>query len=148
MKVKNLWITVALLAMPVAIIVLIKGWNQDSSKQPHARPNEARTESASTSTKDSPSNMDSRLAPAHYEVPPSLGDLPPLLSASQFSGKTREAYDAVKHVVRPARSNQTDHLAYREKQMTRKPIRFSSWMHGHWSALSLNAIEDARSPDI
>ncbi len=98
MKEKKLWTAVVLLASLVAVIVFIQGWKQDSAKQPHAPANEARTESASESTKNPPMNMDARQVPAHYEVPPSLGDLRPVLSASQFVGKTREAYDAVKQI--------------------------------------------------
>ena len=43
-------------------------------------------------------NMDSRQVPAHYEAPPASRDLRPVLLPSQFAGKTREAYEAVKQI--------------------------------------------------
>ena len=97
MKGKNLWIVVALLAVAVGAIVIIQSRKRESAKQTGRPANEALTQTRLPLTTTS-TGTDSRQVPAHYEVPPSSGDLRPVLSAGQFNGKTREAYEAVKQI--------------------------------------------------
>jgi hypothetical protein len=88
MKGTKLWIAVTLVVGVVVISAVLKSRNQAPA---HPGP-----ESRSGSTPKPTSNTGANQVPAHYEAPPALRDLPPILAPSQFAGKTREAYEAVK----------------------------------------------------
>ena len=54
------------------------------------------TETAShTHPPSTPASNESHHVPAHYKVAPALTELRPVLASSQFTGKARDAYDAV-----------------------------------------------------
>lgn len=74
MKGKNLWIVVALLAVAVGAIVIIQSRKRESAKQTGRPANEALTQTRLPLTTTS------------------------ILSAGQFNGKTREAYEAAKQI--------------------------------------------------
>jgi hypothetical protein len=97
MKRKTVWIAIGVVISTVVVAAVIHYQGQESATEGGSTMN-PRVGSRSPSTAESPLNMDSHQVPAHYEVPPAAGDLHPLLPSSQFAGKTREAYEAVKQI--------------------------------------------------
>ncbi len=95
MRRKRFWIPIGVIAV-IAIVAVIQSRKPESAKQSHASSSDPVSESRSATK--APMNMDSRQVPAHYEVPPALADLRPVLPAAQFVGKAREAYEAVKQI--------------------------------------------------
>ena len=97
MKGKRLWIAITIVISVVLLALAIKRGRQESATKGSSTVNTI-AQSQSPATPASPMNMDSRQVPAHYEVPPTSGDLRPVFPPSQFAGKTREAYDAAKQI--------------------------------------------------
>jgi len=97
MKRKTLWIAIAIVISVVSIAAVIHYQKRETATEGGSTVN-AIAYSRSPSTQGGPMNMDSRRVPAHYEVPPAAGELRAVLPPSQFAGKTREAYEAVKQI--------------------------------------------------
>jgi hypothetical protein len=97
MKRKTLWIAIGVVISVVSIAAVIHYQSQESETEGGSTVNTI-APSRSPSTAESPMNIDSRQVPAHYEVPPASGELRAVLPPSQFAGKTREAYEAVKQI--------------------------------------------------
>ena len=98
MKGKRLWIAIGIVVSVLLVALVIKNRRQESATEGHTIVTDAPAQSRSPSTVGHPMNMDSRQVPAHYEAPPASRDLRPVLLPSQFAGKTREAYEAVKQI--------------------------------------------------
>ncbi|HZE72668.1 MAG TPA: CYCXC family (seleno)protein [Pyrinomonadaceae bacterium] len=98
MKGKKLWIVIALLATVVLVIVIIQSKKERTAKQTASPENRAIAESRSTSPLNHPMNPETSRVPAHYEVAPASAELSAVLPAAQFTGKTREAYEAAKQI--------------------------------------------------
>lgn len=97
MNVRNLLIILALLLAAVAVAVVMRSRGTESKVNPGTPANVARTESQPPATVP-PQKTDTRHVPAHYTAPPASAELRPVLAASQFEGKAREAYAAVKEI--------------------------------------------------
>ena len=74
-------------------VVIIQGCKRNSTPQTGAPSRETRTTSTTT-----PATTASSHVPAHYQAPPPSAELRPVLAASQFTGKAREAYEAVSQI--------------------------------------------------
>jgi uncharacterized protein with PCYCGC motif len=98
MKGKNLLIVVGLLAVLVGVTLFIQGGKQQSAKQASAPENKALVQSRPASPPAHPINTEASQVPAHYEVAPASAELGAVLPAAQFTGKTREAYEAAKKI--------------------------------------------------
>lgn len=98
MRGKKLWIVVVLLVALAIVTVLIQSRNRETAKPAETSVNKSLSQAPSNSTTIDPMNTPSRNVPSHYEVPPAAADLRPVLPASQFMGKAREAYEAVKQI--------------------------------------------------
>lgn len=87
MRTRTIVILVALLSVILVIAVVARRNKQGEKAQqnPTARPETARAQRA-------------QHVPAYYTTPPSLESLAPVLPPDQFTGKTREAYQAVKEI--------------------------------------------------
>jgi hypothetical protein len=94
MKGKMLWIVVAILIAAVIVVVVIQRRPGNSGVQNTRPASETISETQPQATAP-PLSTDSRV-PAHYDMPPSSTELGPVLDPSQFTGKAREAYEAVK----------------------------------------------------
>jgi hypothetical protein len=94
MKGTKLWIGLALLLVAAAaILVARKAWET----QPAAPAHEAVTRMPPSSTMPQ-STTPSHNVPAHFNAPPAASELGPVLASAQFTGKTREAYEAVTQI--------------------------------------------------
>jgi hypothetical protein len=86
MKAKNILVLLVL----ASGAVLMQSCNQQTPRQTGVRDNH------------SPSPVSSSKAgarvPAHFETPPSVADLKPVLAPAQFAGKASDAYQAVKEI--------------------------------------------------
>jgi hypothetical protein len=99
MKGKNLLIVVGLLAVLVGVTLFIQGRKQQSAKQTSAPENNAIAQARSSATPPlRPINTETSQVPAHYKVAPASAELGAVLPAAQFTGKTREAYEAAKKI--------------------------------------------------
>ena len=87
MKRKTLLISIAVISLFVGLILIMQR-NLNKLNQPKATTSVA--EPAPTRAAGPPR------IPAHYETPPSLSQLRPVLPPQGFSGKAREAYEAVR----------------------------------------------------
>jgi hypothetical protein len=94
MKGKMLWIVLAILIALVIVIVAVQRRPEETAVQ-----NTAPANSAIGQNQPPPAapqvRTDSHI-PAHYNVAPALTELGPVLDPAQFTGKAREAYEAVK----------------------------------------------------
>lgn len=88
MKQKWLILVAALIGVALVGLLLIKRNQSSSDNRKLAQEAESRVTNPQPASK----------VPAHYEVAPAAEDLRPLLTASQFAGKTREAYEAAKEI--------------------------------------------------
>ena len=93
MKGKMLWIVVAILIALVFAVMVVQR-RPETAGQKTKPANEAITHN-SPATTASPVRDGSRV-PAHYVTPPPSTELRPVLDPTQFTGKAREAYEAVK----------------------------------------------------
>jgi hypothetical protein len=91
-------IVLVLLAVLVGVTLFIQGRKQQTVKQAAAPENKAIAQSRSAPSPRNPINTETSQVPAHYEIAPASADLGAVLPAAQFTGKTREAYEAAKHV--------------------------------------------------
>jgi hypothetical protein len=91
MKGKNLWIAVGVLLALVVIVAVIQSGSREAAKPDRAK--QADSQSAALPTQTRANHI-----PAHYETPPAIADLSAVLPSSQFAGKTRQAYEAVKQI--------------------------------------------------
>ena len=92
MNSKKLWIALGVVVAAVIVVAVIQSGSPGPAKQDRAK--EAGPDSVT-----SPSNQTTATqVPAHYTAPPATRELLPVLPSSQFSGKTREAYEAVKQI--------------------------------------------------
>lgn len=98
MRGKNLLIVVGLLAVLVGIALFIQGRKQQDAKLASAPENKAIVQSRSASPPPHPINTETSEVPAHYDAAPSPAELGAVLPAAQFTGKTREAYEAAKKI--------------------------------------------------
>lgn len=98
MNVRNLLIVLALLLAAVIIYIVTQRGGKESSVQTAGPANIASTQSQPPSTAEPAQKADTRHVPAHYKAPPAPAELRPVLAASQFEGKAREAYAAVKEI--------------------------------------------------
>jgi hypothetical protein len=89
-KGKKLWIAFGVLLTSVVLIAVIQSGSRESAKPDRAK--QAGSEPAV------PARTNAKLIPAHYETPPAMRDLAAILPSSQFAGKTRQAYEAVKQI--------------------------------------------------
>jgi hypothetical protein len=87
-----------LLVALAAVTIIIQSRKPETPTQPTAPANTAVIQPSSALRTMSPMDRGSLHVPAHYEVPPAAADLRPVLPSSQFAGKTREAYEAVKQI--------------------------------------------------
>lgn len=90
MKSRTLWIAVGVTI--VAIIATVVYYQTPDRKMGPADT----TVAHSPLTEASPKTLDPRQVPAHFEVAPVAKDLGEVLPSSRFTGKIREAYEAVK----------------------------------------------------
>ena len=86
MKGKKLWIGFALLLAVVAAIIFVRKVLESHPAVP------------ATVTRTTPSAATTQPIPAHFTAPPAASDLGPVLASAQFTGKTREAYEAVSRI--------------------------------------------------
>jgi hypothetical protein len=93
MKGKMLWIGAAILIAVVIVIVVVQTRPEETAVQNTKPANEAISQAQPPTAP--PVRMDARV-PAHYDVAPASTDLGPVLDPAQFTGKAREAYEAVK----------------------------------------------------
>ena len=91
MKGKMLWIVLAILVASVIMIVVLQRGPKETAVQNTKPANEAISQSQYPSTVTADAHV-----PAHYDVPPASTELRPVLDPTQFTGKAREAYEAVK----------------------------------------------------
>jgi len=88
MKSKKLWISVALLLAGAATIIVVKKALESHPAVP----------SNQTVTRTTPSPATTHPVPAHFTAPPMASELGPVLASAQFTGKAREAYEAVSRI--------------------------------------------------
>jgi hypothetical protein len=94
MKGKMLGIVVAILIAVVIVVVIIQRRPGESAVQNTKHVDEAISQAPPPPTAP-PANNEARV-PAHYNIAPASNELGPVLDPSQFTGKAREAYEAVK----------------------------------------------------
>jgi hypothetical protein len=90
MKDKTIWHVTALLVPVIALVAFMASCNEGPA-------NTARTQNQ-TPSPTAPVNQEASRVPAHYEKAPPLEALGPVLPSAQFTGKTRQAYEAVKEI--------------------------------------------------
>jgi hypothetical protein len=94
MKGKKLWIGVALLLAVAATIIVVRKALESQSAVPA---NQTVTRTTPSPVTTQPTTQSPRV-PAHFTAPPAASDLGPVLASAQFTGKTREAYEAVSRI--------------------------------------------------
>lgn len=94
MKGKMLWIVAAIL-IAVAIVIVVVQTRPEGTAVQNTKPANEAISQAQPPTTAPPVRTDARV-PAHYDVAPASTDLGPVLDPAQFTGKAREAYEAVK----------------------------------------------------
>ena len=97
MNIRNLLIVLALLLAAVAVVIVMQRQGNESRVQTAGPANVARTASQPPATTPT-QKTDTTHVPAHYKAPPASTELRPVLAASQFEGKARAAYAAVKEI--------------------------------------------------
>lgn len=85
MRAKTILIIVALFGAALTVLVLSRQGRNATARQ------------SSATRSNGPGNT-SQHVPAFYETPPAVSSLAPVLPPEQFTGKTREAYQAVKEI--------------------------------------------------
>jgi Protein of unknown function with PCYCGC motif len=98
MNIKGLLIVLALLLGAVVVYMVTKGSGKESPVQTGSPAKLAHTQSPPSPTTAPAQTAGTRHVPAHYQAPPASAELRPVLAASQFTGKAREAYAAVKEI--------------------------------------------------
>lgn len=86
MRVKTILIIVALVGAALTVVVLSRPARNAASRQSSLT--QSNRQGATTS----------QHVPAFYETPPPVSSLAPVLPPEQFTGKTREAYRAVREI--------------------------------------------------
>ncbi len=89
MKDKKIW-HLMLLALLIVLVAVMASCNEGPA-------NNARTQNQPP-TSPAPVNPEASRVPAHYEKAPPLDALGPVLPSSQFTGKTHQAYEAVREI--------------------------------------------------
>ncbi|HKP38827.1 MAG TPA: CYCXC family (seleno)protein [Pyrinomonadaceae bacterium] len=87
-KILTLIVSIAALALGAA---MVQSCDSHTSQHPGTTDNHSPSPGATT-------GKTSTRVPAHYEAPPESAELRAVLPASQFSGKAREAYEAVSKI--------------------------------------------------
>ena len=94
MKGKMLWLVLAIMIALVIVVVVVQRRSEETAVQNTRPANDAISQTQPPKTASS-MNTDSRV-PAHYNTAPAATELGPVLDPAQFTGKAREAYEAVK----------------------------------------------------
>ena len=94
MKGKMLWLVLAMMIALVIVVVVVQRRSEDTAVQNSRTANELISQRQPPTTASSVTT-DSRV-PAHYNIAPVATELGPVLDPAQFTGKAREAYEAVK----------------------------------------------------
>jgi Protein of unknown function with PCYCGC motif len=90
---KKLWIGFALILAVAATIIV----GRKALESPAVPANQTVSRTTPSPDTTQPATQSPHV-PAHFTAPPSASDLGPVLASAQFTGKTREAYEAVSRI--------------------------------------------------
>jgi hypothetical protein len=95
---KMMWLIAGLLIGSIALLSFIMKRQPAELESKHLANNANVADESSRAGREMETSAAISHVPAHYESPRALKNLPAVLPASQFSGKAREAYQAVKEI--------------------------------------------------